>query len=70
MISTIYVKLLEEGTDVYRPVEVEKINENTFRIKDQNDYDEVWEFSPGAIVEVEEKELTGEKCMIAVREKS
>jgi hypothetical protein len=47
MISTTYVKLLEDGTDVYRPVEAEKINEDIFRIKGKNDPNDVCEFVPG-----------------------
>ena len=33
---TIYVALIDEGTEVYRPVIAEKIDEKTFRIVSKN----------------------------------
>ena len=45
---TIYVALLDEGIDVWRPGEARKIAANTYLILDQN-YDrevEAWQFEP------------------------
>ena len=56
---TIYVYLLDEGVDVWRPVLAEKIGESTYRIIEQN-YDqsiEIWEFGPGDIVYCEPTKL-------------
>ena len=47
--DTIYVALLDEGIDVWRPVEAQKVSSDTYLIVDQ-DYDprtERWEFEPG-----------------------
>ena len=52
--DTIYVALLDEGIDVWRPVEAQRLSPDTWRIVDQ-DYDpgiEVWEFEPGRVGEV------------------
>jgi hypothetical protein len=45
----IFVRLLDEGVDVWRPVVSEHIHDNVYRIADQP-YDrniETWEFAPG-----------------------
>ena len=51
-IVTIYVRLIGEGTDVWRPVEAEHLGGNLFRIlsENQNPDDETWEFSTGQAV--------------------
>lgn len=46
--TTIYVRLLDEGVDVRRPVLAEQMRNDIYRIDDQ-DYDretETWEFLP------------------------
>lgn len=48
----IYVRLLNEGTEVYRPVEVESIDGKSFRICGTEPPDEEWEFPPGSLVRV------------------
>jgi hypothetical protein len=51
VIETIYVGLLEEGTDCWRPVQAERVASNTYRIVDQDiPDDELWEFQPGDLV--------------------
>jgi len=48
----IYIALLDEGTDVWRPVKAEQISSNVYRILDQS-YDrttERWQFEPGDVV--------------------
>lgn len=53
---SIYVKLLDEGTDVWRPVRAERAGAETYQIIDQEvPEDEVWEFAPGSLVIVTEK---------------
>lgn len=45
----IYVGLLDEGVDVWRPVRAERLRGNVYRIADQP-YDrevESWQFEPG-----------------------
>ena len=48
--ETIYVALLEEGTDCWRPVLAEPIDSETYRIKGEIPEEEVWEFQPGDVV--------------------
>lgn len=73
MEKIIYVKLLEEGTTVYRPVSSIELKNNVYEIKGHDIYDsedEVWEFEPGTRVVVEEQELDGELVLVAVSEES
>jgi len=54
-LKEIYVALLDEGVDVWKPVRAEHIQGNVYRIIDQT-YDrdiEAWQFEPGAEVECE-----------------
>lgn len=47
---TIFVPLLEEGTDVARPVEAEHLGGNRYRILGEVPTDELWAFQPGMTV--------------------
>jgi hypothetical protein len=65
--SIVYVRLLKEGTDVYRPVSAEQMTSEVFVLSSQEvPRDEVWEFSPGTRVKVVMKELSEERVPIAV----
>jgi len=49
----IFVYLLEEGTDVWRPTDAVSIGDGLFKILPTSGYDpedEVWEFPPGSII--------------------
>jgi hypothetical protein len=50
--ATIYVALLDEGTDVWRPVSAEPVGNNVFRIDPRAKMpdDERWEYGPGETV--------------------
>jgi hypothetical protein len=51
-VAQIYVALLDEGVDVWRPVQAEHLSGNTYRILSQP-YDrsvESWQFEPGDVV--------------------
>jgi hypothetical protein len=51
VVETIYVGLLEEGIDCWRPVQAEQVASNIYRIADQDiPRDELWEFKPGDLV--------------------
>jgi hypothetical protein len=55
-ISTIYVKLVDEGTEVWRPVSAIRRKDNIFVIASQSvPADEKWEFLPGDVVVVEDR---------------
>ena len=46
-----YVRLLNEGTEVFRPIEVEELRDGEYRIIAPTDaIDEQWEFELGAVV--------------------
>lgn len=50
MAETIYVPLLDEGTDVWRPVEALRVAEDVYFILGTMPGDEVWAFPPGSKV--------------------
>ena len=47
--AVVYVRLLDEGTDVWRPVRATALPDGTFRLLQPSGYDpdvETWEFPP------------------------
>jgi hypothetical protein len=57
--DTIYVRLMGEGTEVYRPVSAQLVSSSIFVLGGQDTYnpdDEEWEFLPGAKVRVRDKD--------------
>jgi hypothetical protein len=46
----VYVRLLNEGTEVWRPVPSERIADGLYRLSGTRTDDEEWEFEPGSIV--------------------
>jgi len=57
-LSIIYMYLQDEGVDCWRPVIVEVLSENRFRIVTEQPDDEVWEFPPGSVVETVDMPLS------------
>jgi hypothetical protein len=58
--TTVYVYLLNEGVDCWRPVPAVKVNDSIYILQGFDIYDpddEEWEFPPGTRVLVEEKEF-------------
>jgi hypothetical protein len=56
--SVIYIQLLDEGVDVWRPTEGEMVAEMVFKVLPTENYDpedEHWEFPPGTIVRCEKQ---------------
>lgn len=73
MTEIIYVKLLEEGTDVWRPTMGEKVEGLRFVLRPTSNYDprdETWEFLPGETVACEIRVINGSKELAAVRRTS
>jgi hypothetical protein len=69
MEKVIYVRLIDEGTPVYRPVPSFQISQNVYKIGNQliyNPNDEKWEFPPNTIVRVMEMCLSGNTVLVAV----
>jgi hypothetical protein len=58
--KNIYVYLLDEGTDVWRPIEAVPVGDDVYRIVSENPYpeDEHWQFSAGDLVRCELKPLS------------
>ena len=54
----IYIALLEEGIDVWRPVTAERVGPEAFRIRGPVPDGETWEFQPGEVVRCEKKKLS------------
>ena len=55
--STIYIRLLDEGTTVSRPPQAQVTGDGVFLVLPTPGYDpsdELWEFPPGSIVQVQE----------------
>ena len=67
--TRVYVRLLGEGTIVFRPAPAVLLGPSTVKLLAPSDYDpedEDWEFKPGAIVQIEQRTLEGEVAYIAV----
>lgn len=55
--ATVFVRMLDEGTDVWRPVQAIRLGETTYRIADDPvPEDEAWVFQPGDVVVVEHRQ--------------
>lgn len=66
---TVYVRLLDEGTVVYRPAQAVAVSEGVYRLRTPSGYDaedEAWEFSPGSIVACECKRVGEDILLVAV----
>jgi hypothetical protein len=66
---TVYVRLLDEGTDVFRPTLADRTSDGFFKLKPAEGYDsedEHWEFLPGQIVKCEAMKLHGGERLVAV----
>lgn len=62
--------MLAEGTKVYRPVPAIVIENNLYEVGGFEIYDpedEIWEFTPGTYVLVEEQHLDGENVLVAIQ---
>lgn len=67
--ETVFVRLLDEGTDVMRPVPACLISEGIYELLKTDDYDpefEIWEFLPGQRVRCESR--GAEAALVAVAE--
>ena len=66
----VYVRLLDEGTDVWRPARATALPDGTFRLLEPNDYDptaETWEFPPSTKVRCVARKFTdGDEGLVAV----
>jgi hypothetical protein len=51
----VYVALVGEAVDVWRPVAAEHVTGDAYRLCGPVPEDEVWEFQPGEVVRCEER---------------
>ena len=66
-LATVLVRMLDEGTDVWRPVMAQRLGETTYRLaKDPVPDDEAWIFHPGDIVVVEQHQHDGRLVAVAL----
>jgi hypothetical protein len=63
--TKIYVPLLDEGTDVWRPVSAEHVREDVYRIVGEDPEDERWRFSSGQLVRCRQQKLSAGNCLAA-----
>ena len=65
---TIYVRLLGEGTEVFRPSPAVALGEVIFRLIQPDDYDpedEEWEFVPDSLVKTAPRQGTSGTYLVA-----
>jgi hypothetical protein len=62
---TIFVELLDEGVDVWRPVEATVVGDGTFRLPECVPAEEVWKFPPGSLVRCEPRPLSDGEALVA-----
>lgn len=66
----IFIQLLGEGTNVWRPTLAENLGDGLFKVLPTPNYnpeDEVWEFPPGSVVRTVEKSLSNGKALVAIK---
>ena len=64
----IYIALLDEGVDAWRPVRAKHVSEDVFLVLEQP-YDraiETWQFEPGTEVICQPRKLSDGMCLVAV----
>lgn len=67
--NRVFVRLLGEGTEVYRPVAAHSLGQGIYSLAGAADYDpesEEWEFKPGTKVRCQMKTIGNEELMVAV----
>jgi hypothetical protein len=58
--ATVYVELLDEGVDVWRPVQAEHLGGDLYRLTGERPDGEVWPFAVGDVVRCEMRTLSGD----------
>lgn len=64
-IATVYVQLLLEGVDVWRPVEAKDLGGSLYRLVGAKPEDEIWTFAVGDVVKCEDRRLNDGTCLVA-----
>jgi hypothetical protein len=66
MAEIILMPLIDEGADVWRPVEAEPLGDGAWRVLGPAPYGETWAFAPGTVVRCERRDRGGETVLAAV----
>lgn len=70
MKAMIYIALVDEGTDVWRPVSADLVDENVYRIVGSPpDGTETWQFMPGDTVRCKHQAFAGGERRLVAYEK-
>jgi hypothetical protein len=64
--QTVYVELVDEGVDMWRPVEAIPEGDDTFRLPNQAPDGEEWRFPPGSIVRCELRAFAHGEALTAI----
>jgi hypothetical protein len=64
-VETIYMPLVDEGTDVWRSVLAERLEAGLYRIVGPVPETEKWQFAPGSTVRVEMRRLSEGEMLVA-----
>lgn len=59
MPETIYMRLVDEGSDAWRPVDAERRPDGSFQVLGPVPDGETWAFPPGVVVRCEVRRLSG-----------
>ena len=59
MSTMIFIRLLDEGTEVWRPAEAEQVREGVFRIIAREPEGERWQFGSGSLVRCRQRTFSG-----------
>jgi hypothetical protein len=68
--TTVYVRLLDEGVEAWRPVPADDLGRGQYRLFPTDDYDpsvETWEFPPETVAICELRKLEDGLQLVAVR---
>jgi hypothetical protein len=65
-LTTIYMPLINEGVDVWRPVEAMKIGELGYMVTQNAPPEEDWAFQPGQILRCEERVTSEGSQLVAI----
>ena len=67
--SMVYVALLDEDVEVWRPVEAEPVGGDLYRLTGEIPDGEVWAFAPGDVVRCETRMLSEGRPVSVATEK-
>jgi hypothetical protein len=64
----LYIELLDEGVDSWRPVAAEDLGSGLYRLVGAVPEGEVWAYQPGEVVNARERVFAdGERGLVAIR---